>query len=290
MQAVDRLHRCRGVLEWRLRERALRDVDQKPHPVRDVLVESRLELQAQRREEPVLIQVLGRAVNDEQRSARGNERAKSRDELEHAVGPLGLGDEYMRPDHGDDARVSRSDDARSLGIDGRWRAGVGIPAVEELARVVTDEFDQRRYAQRLTDVVYVDHQGGDTRQHEEVRRRHGDARNLPCAIAPIQNLADRQHGVHEGRDEEPDRELAGFVAKDPLHDPGRELPHRQLNHDHRDRQHERREAHHRDRDRAQDHVRRGRHDRRAPAGSPDSRRRGRGRSCRRRSPRPRGHT
>jgi hypothetical protein len=30
--------------------------------------------------------------------------------------------------------------------------------------------------------------------------------------------------VHEGRDEEPDRELARLVAKDPLHDPGRELP------------------------------------------------------------------
>jgi hypothetical protein len=57
--------------------------------------------------------------------------------------------------------------------------------------------------------------------------------NLPCAIAPVHNLADRQHGVHEGRDEEPDRELAGLVAKDPLHDPGRELPHRQLDDDHR---------------------------------------------------------
>ena len=123
---------------------------------------------------------------------------------------------------------------------------------------LTDEFDQRRYAQRLADVVHVDHQGGDTRQHEEVRRRHGDARNLPCAIAPVHDLADRQHGVHEGRDEEPDRELAGLVAKDPLHDPGRELPHRQLDDDHRDRQHERREAHHRDRDRGQDRVRRGR--------------------------------
>ena len=57
VQAVDRLHGRRGVLKWRLRQRALRDVDQEPHPVSDVLVESRLELQAQRREEPVLVQV-----------------------------------------------------------------------------------------------------------------------------------------------------------------------------------------------------------------------------------------
>ena len=123
--------------------------------------------------------------------ARGNKRAKSRDELKHAVGPFGLGDECMRPDHCRDARLSRSDDAWSLRIDGKQRAGVGIPAVDELTRVVTDEFDQRRYAQRLADVVHVDHQIGDTRQHEEVRRRHGDARNLPCAIAPVHNLADR---------------------------------------------------------------------------------------------------
>ena len=66
------------------------------------------------------------------------------------------------------------------------RAGVGVPAVDELTRVVTDEFDQRRDAQRLADVVHVDHQGGDTRQHEDVRCRHGDARNLPRAVAPVQ--------------------------------------------------------------------------------------------------------
>ena len=41
-------------------KRALRDVDEQPHPVRDVLVERRLELQHQRREEPVLVEVAGR--------------------------------------------------------------------------------------------------------------------------------------------------------------------------------------------------------------------------------------
>ncbi len=83
------------------------------------------------------------AVNDEQRSARGNERAKSWDELEHAVGPFSLGDECLRPDHRDDARLSRSDDARILWIDRERRAGVGITAVDELARVLTNEFDHR---------------------------------------------------------------------------------------------------------------------------------------------------
>jgi hypothetical protein len=64
--------------------------------------------------------------------------------------------------------------------------------------------------------------------------------------------------MHERGDEEPDGELAGLIAEDPLHDPGRELPHRQLNDNHRDGEHERRGAHHRDRDRRQDRRRRGR--------------------------------
>jgi hypothetical protein len=106
------------------------------------------------------------------------------------------------------------------GSTGSGRPASGVPAVDELPRVVTDEFDQRRYAQRLADVVHVHHQCGDACEHEKIRRRDGDARNLPCAVAPVQNLADRQHGVHEGRDEEPDCELAGLVAKNPLHDPG----------------------------------------------------------------------
>ena len=197
-------------------------------------------------------------MNDEQRSARWDERTERRDELEHAVGSLSFLRECARTDHRHDARFARSDDAWSFRIDGRRPTGVGIPSVDELSRVVTDELDHRRHPQRLADVVHVDHQGRNARQHEDVRRRHGDARNLSCAVALVHDFADRQHGVHEGCDEEADRELTGLVAKDALHDPGRELPHRQLDDDHRDGEYERRKAHHRDRDRVQDRRRRGR--------------------------------
>jgi hypothetical protein len=117
---------------------------------------------------------------------------------------------------------------------------------------VTDEFYQRRHTQRLADVVHIDDQDGDARQHEEVRGRHRDTWDLTGAIAQVHDFARRQYRVHEGRDEEPDSELARLVLEDPLHDPGRKLSHRQLNDDHRDREHERREAHHRGRDGGQD--------------------------------------
>jgi hypothetical protein len=53
----------------------------------------------------------------------------------------------VRPDHCHDARLSGSDDTWSLRIDGRRPSGIGIPAVDELPRVVADELDQRRYTQ-----------------------------------------------------------------------------------------------------------------------------------------------
>lgn len=40
-------------------------------------------------------------------------------------------------------------------------------------------------------------------------------------------------GVHEGRNEEADRELAGLVLEDTLHDARRELTHRELDDHHR---------------------------------------------------------
>jgi len=65
VQSVDRLDGGGGVLEGRVGERSLRDVDEEPQSVGDVLVERRFELQAQRREECVLVQVVGLAVDDE---------------------------------------------------------------------------------------------------------------------------------------------------------------------------------------------------------------------------------
>ena len=53
------------------------------------------------------------------------------------------------------------------------------------------------------------------------------------------DLAQREHRVGEGGHEEADRDLAGLVLQERLHDPGRELTHRELDDDHRDGQDER---------------------------------------------------
>ncbi len=91
VQSVDRLDGGGGVLEGRVGERSLRDVDEEPQSVGDVLVERRFELQAQRREECVLVQVVGLAVDDEQRAACRDEGAQRRDELERMLG----GEEFV---------------------------------------------------------------------------------------------------------------------------------------------------------------------------------------------------
>ncbi len=51
--------------------------------------------------------------------------------------------------------------------------------------------------------------------------------------------------MYESGDEEADCELTRLVLQDPLHDAGRELPHRELDDDHRDREDKSRQAHHR---------------------------------------------
>ena len=68
---------------------------------------------------------------------------------------------------------------------------------------------------------------------------------LPVPSPLIGDLAEREERVDERGDEEADRELARLVPQDALDDPRRELAHRELDDDHRDRQHERGEAHHR---------------------------------------------
>ena len=69
-------------------------------------------------------------------------------------------------------------------------------------------------------------------------RRRAPARCRSCLADT--HVAHREHGVGERRDEHADRELARPVAQDRLHDPRRELAHRELDDDHRDRQDERR--------------------------------------------------
>jgi hypothetical protein len=49
------------------------------------------------------VQLAGVAVDEEERSPCGHEGAERWDELEHAVGRFGLGDERVRPDHRDEA-------------------------------------------------------------------------------------------------------------------------------------------------------------------------------------------
>ena len=61
-----------------------------------------------------------------------------------------------------------------------------------------------------------------------------------------------QHGEGERTDEDADRELTRLVLQDRLHDPRRELAHRQLDDHHRDRQHQSGQTHHRGGDRPQD--------------------------------------
>ena len=72
-----------------------------------------------------------------------------------------------------------------------------------------------------------------------------DAGHVAGAVTVVRHLAQGEDRVHERRDEQTDRELARFVAQDALHDARRELAHRELNDNHRDRQHERGQAHHR---------------------------------------------
>ena len=83
----------------------------------------------------------------------------------------------------------------------------------------------------------------DKNEHE--RRHDRDAGHVARAVAVDRHLAEREDGVDERRDEESDRELARLVPQDALHDARRELAHRELDDDHRDREDERGQAHHR---------------------------------------------
>ena len=96
----------------------------------------------------------------------------------------------------------------------------------------------------------VDDQHGDTGQDEQVADGDSDSRYLAIAFEP--HFSHRHHGVGERRHKQTDRELAGAVAEERLHDPRRELPHRQLHDDHRDGEDEGRQRHHRHGDRRQD--------------------------------------
>jgi hypothetical protein len=99
------------------------------------------------------------------------------------------------------------------------RPFVRILTIEQFPRVLADELDQRRDAQRLTDVVHVhdEHRDADEDEHECCHDR--DPWNVARAIAVVGHLADREDRMHKSGDEEADRELARLVLEDALHDP-----------------------------------------------------------------------
>ena len=87
-------------------------------------------------------------------------------------------------------------------------------------------------------MLHVDDQRDDACEDEHERRIEGDARHPAGPVAVIGDGSQRQQRVDERGNEQPDGELARFVPKDPLHDPRRELAHRELNDDHGDGQDE----------------------------------------------------
>ena len=130
---------------------------------------------------------------------------------------------------------------------------VRVFAVEELARLLPDELDQRGDAKRLANVVYVDDQHRDADENEQEGSQQRDSGHLARTVAVVDDLADGEDRMDERRDKEPDRELARLVSQDALHDARGELTHRQLDDDHRDREDERGETDHRACDGGEDH-------------------------------------
>ena len=251
MEPVDRLHRSGGILERRLRQRAHGDVDEETDPVRDVPVERRLELHHERVAQRRLVERTCIAVDAEERRVGGHELADQRDELKRTAGPACRSDDVFDVDPRHDTGPCRPHHTLLLVGVLRRLALVGIRIDDHLPRLLADELDQGRDAQRLPDVLHVDDQHNDAGEDEQERRVERDARHPARPVTLVGDRAERQQRVDERRDEQPDRELARLVPEDPLNDPRRELAHRQLDDDHRDRQHEGRQADHRCGDRRQ---------------------------------------
>jgi hypothetical protein len=200
--------------------------------------------------EPFFIESRRLTMHAKQRCICRYEVADRRNELQHAVGSKCLVDELLVADRRDDTRLPRGNDAILRFV--AWWSLFGVDPVDEPSRVVADELDQSGHAERLPEVLHVDHQHRDAREHEQEGRQDGDPGNATRSVAVVRHLPQGEDGVDEGGDEETDRELARPVSEDPLDDAGRELAHGQLYHDHRDGQDQRRQADHRHGDRRQD--------------------------------------
>ena len=92
----------------------------------------------------------------------------------------------------------------------------GIDPVEQLAGIRADELDQRRHAQRTTDVVDVQHEHDHADHHEEIGDDDGEARHRAAILEP--HFAQGEHRMNERGDEQADRDLARLVAQDRLDD------------------------------------------------------------------------
>ena len=100
-------------------------------------------------------------MDAEERSAGGHELAEGWNELEEAVRALSFLDKLLVADPCDHARLGRANDRNTVRFRGESRPLVRVATIEKRPRLVTDEFDQRRDAERLTDVMDVDHEDGD---------------------------------------------------------------------------------------------------------------------------------
>ena len=195
--------------------------------------------------QPILIEPYRLAQHPEQRCVRRHEFPERGNEFQLAIGAHCFLDELLRADRGDNTGLRGSHDPRFAGLVRESLSLVRVHAIKQRARVLADEFDQRRDSQRLPDVLYVDDEHRDARKNEQERGHDRDAGHVASAVTVVCHLAQGEDRVHERRDEQTNRKLARLVAQDALHDARRKLAHRELNDDHRDRQHERRQAHHR---------------------------------------------
>jgi hypothetical protein len=124
-----------------------------------------------------------------------------------------------------------------------------VGAVELRARLVADEVDQARHAQRLAGVVHEEDERHDADEREEVRDGHGHPRH---DVRPVVDAAHAEQRERERGDEQADRQLVAPVAQQGAHDARGELAHRELHGDERHRQHDARQGDHRGGDGAQD--------------------------------------
>ncbi len=92
----------------------------------------------------VLVEIDRLAPYSEEGSAGGHELAQGGSELEPGGDTSRLLDQRLMADPGHDARSSGSDDTWRAGLDLDRRPLVRVLAVEQLARVLADELDERR--------------------------------------------------------------------------------------------------------------------------------------------------